>query len=367
MGTSSCQTFMAFILKFLNFLQAFVGVAMIIYSAYMLSQWQHRPDEFPSPAPSHDVSGIPSSDDVVNHLNLALSDNALHINFHSLPAPWFIYACMGIGVIICCITCIGNIAAESINGCCLCFIAVDVSAWLEISGASISATENVNDIKTSKLYYILTCEIASLEAVLVCFIDYCISSTGNGLVALVAFDRHWKKDVPFDPTGELDSLMAFIEDNMDMLKSTRMLASIMFTDSVSVLASEKRRGLWNILKSPGNGDLDICINSLKFASLINSEFAVLSLSSAFSKQHLKALSLLFATILRFMVSSRDVDDDIEAEYDYSSREPLLIPRPSQACGSPRGDSDIWSSRMRQKYGLNTGDSKTQFTESKPVH
>ncbi|KAL0418589.1 UNVERIFIED_CONTAM: Tetraspanin-20 [Sesamum radiatum] len=89
MGTSSCQTFMAFILKFLNFLQAFVGVAMIIYSAYMLSQWQHRPDEFPSPAPSHDVSGIPSSDDVVNHLNLALSDNALHINFHSLPAPWY--------------------------------------------------------------------------------------------------------------------------------------------------------------------------------------------------------------------------------------------------------------------------------------
>ncbi|KAL0461047.1 UNVERIFIED_CONTAM: Tetraspanin-20 [Sesamum latifolium] len=83
MGKSSCQTFLAFILKFLNFLQAFVGVAMIIYSAYMLSQWQHRRDEFPAPAPS-DVSEIPLSADVVNHLNVALGDNALHINFHSL-------------------------------------------------------------------------------------------------------------------------------------------------------------------------------------------------------------------------------------------------------------------------------------------
>ncbi|XP_011083093.1 tetraspanin-18 [Sesamum indicum] len=263
MGTSSCQTFLAFILKCLNFLQAFVGVAMVIYSAYMLSQWQHRGDEFPPPAPSHDVSGIHLSADVVNHLNLALGDNALHVNFHSLPAPWFIYAFMGIGVIICCITCIGNIAAESINGCCLCS------------------------------YALLTTVFLLLEV---------------GLVALVAFDRHWKKDLPFDPTGELDNLMAFIEDNMDILK-------------------------W-----------------VGIAILI-----------------IQALSLLFATILRSMVSSRDVDDDIEAEYDYSSREPLLIPRPSQACGSPRGDSDIWSSRMRQKYGLNTGDSKAQFIESKPVN
>ncbi|KAK4408192.1 Tetraspanin-18 [Sesamum angolense] len=265
MGTSSCQTFMAFILKFLNFLQAFVGVAMIIYSAYMLSQWQHRPDEFPSPAPLHDVSGIPSSDDVVNHLNLALSDNALHINFHS---------------------------------------------------------SQLRD-------YILTCEIASLKAVLV------------GLVALVAFDRHWKKDVPFDPTGELDSLMAFIEDNMDMLKSTRMLASIMFTEQVSVFASEKREcEFWEGNKSVIGVHLPP--RAVQLPSHNETSFL-------------------------FMVSSRDVDDDIEAEYDYSSREPLLIPRPSQACGSPRGDSDIWSSRMRQKYGLNTVDSKTQFTESKPVH
>ncbi|KAK4441542.1 Tetraspanin-18 [Sesamum alatum] len=255
MRTSSCQTCLAFILKFLNFLQAFVGVAMIIYSSYMLSQWQHGRDEFPPPTPSHDVSGIQLSADVLNHPNLALGDNALRINFHSLPAPWFIYAFMGIGVIICCITCIGNIAAESINGCCLCF------------------------------YALLTTVFLLLEV---------------GLVALVAFDRHWKKDLPSDRTGELDSVMAFIEDNMDILK-------------------------W-----------------VGIAILI-----------------IQALSLLLAMTLRSMVSSRELDDDLESEYDYSSREPLLIPRPSQACGSPRGDSDIWSSRMRHKYGLNTGDSKTQ--------
>ncbi|KAI3461015.1 hypothetical protein Pfo_017678 [Paulownia fortunei] len=260
MRTPCCHTFLALILKFLNFLQAFIGAAIIIYSAYMLSQWQHHRDELPPPAPSHDESGIQLPADVINPLNLAsgvvsFDDNVLRIGFQSLPAPWFIYAFMGIGIVVCCITCIGHIAAEAINGCCLCF------------------------------YALLTTIFVLLEV---------------GLVAFIAFNHHWKKDLPFDPTGELDSLMNFIEDNVDSF-----------------------------------GWVGIAIVIIQ------------------------ALSLLFAIILRSLVSSQRVDEDIEADYDLrsSTREPLLIPHASQVSGSTRGDSDIWSSRMREKYGLSTGDAK----------
>ncbi|KAL0435519.1 UNVERIFIED_CONTAM: Tetraspanin-18, partial [Sesamum radiatum] len=39
-----------------------------------------------------------------------------------------------------------------------------------------------------------------------------------GLVAFIALDHHWEKDIPFDPTGELDNLRTFIEDNVDVFE-----------------------------------------------------------------------------------------------------------------------------------------------------
>ncbi|KAG8389124.1 hypothetical protein BUALT_Bualt02G0196600 [Buddleja alternifolia] len=90
---------------------AFVGVAIIVYAAYMLNQWHHHHHQFPPPP------------DVINPLNLASGVVSFNdINSHSLPPPWFIYAFMGVGILVCCITCIGHIAAEAINGCCLCFV-----------------------------------------------------------------------------------------------------------------------------------------------------------------------------------------------------------------------------------------------------
>lgn len=49
----------------------------------------------------------------------------------------FIYAFMGIGILVCCITCIGHIGAEAINGCCLCFVSFSpsLSSFSYLSGS----------------------------------------------------------------------------------------------------------------------------------------------------------------------------------------------------------------------------------------
>ncbi|XP_073144321.1 tetraspanin-18-like [Henckelia pumila] len=242
MRTPCCHTFLALILKFLNFLQTFIGVSMIIYSAYMLNQWHshHEDVSFPNFPPPPTVVSF-------NH-NAGLDSQ-------SLPATWFIYGFMGVGILMCCITCIGHFAAEAINGCCLCFYALlsTVFILLEVS-----------------------------------------------LVAFISLNHQWQKELPFDPTGEFESLCAFIKSNVDVSK---------------------------------------CVG-----------IAIVTI---------QVLSILFAIILRSSVSSQRDDDDIEEDYDFRgrTREPLLHSHSGKASASPRGDSDIWSSRMREKYGLNGGDAK----------
>ncbi|KAL6564536.1 hypothetical protein OROMI_015986 [Orobanche minor] len=281
MRTPCCHTFLAFILKFLNFLQASVGVAIIVYSAYMLSQWQHHNHQF-NPT---DTSGAPRPADVVSTLNLVSGvvfyrDSALRFDLHSLPAPWFIYAFMGIGILVCCITLVGNIGAEAIN------VLISDS---ELDKIIKSLSEGVWKQKI---------DVDDVES----------RNLKVGLVAFIALDHHWEKDIPFDPTGELDHLRTFIQDNVDVF-------------------------MW-----------------VGIAIVI-----------------IQVLSLLFAIILRSLVSSQREDDDIEGDYDFRScvREPMLAPYSSQTSVSARGDSDIWSSRIREKYGLNNGDAKNNALNQNP--
>lgn len=215
----------------------------------MLNHWNHH-----NFLPTASSPGLSLSSSHINPLNLAIDfDNGILFDFHSVepPAPWFIYSFMGVGVLVCCITLLGCIAAESFSGCCLCFYAV---------------------LKTM----LILVEVA--------------------LVAFIAVDHHWEKDIPFDPTGELDSFRSFVEDNIDICKWVGITVVV-----------------------------------------------------------IQALSLPLALILRASVSTRspDVEGD-EDGYDVRRRtwEPLINPQVAQPSGA---HSDIWSSRMREKYGLNSGD------------
>lgn len=238
-----CHFSLAFLLKFLNFLQAFVGLSILLYSIWMLNQWDHFTPQPPLP-----------------HLSLSLprSSSPQFTSDINLPAPWFIYAFMCVGILVCCIAFFGCIAAEIINGCCLCF------------------------------YTVLITVLVLLEA---------------ALVAFIAIDRQWQEDLPADPTGQLASIRSFIEDNQDICRWVGIVVLVV-----------------------------------------------------------QALSLLVALILRATVSTRRADFDDEEEYDVRgrSREPLLNHQSGQTSGPSKGDirgnlSDVWSSRMREKYGLNNGD------------
>ncbi|CAL5207098.1 unnamed protein product [Lathyrus oleraceus] len=236
MRSNCCHFSLAFVLKFLNFLQAFVGVSILLYSIWMLNQWGHY-----SPQPPFSQFSF----------SLSRSFSPHFVSDINLPAPWFIYAFMGVGILVCCIAFFGCVAAEIINGCCLCF------------------------------YTLLITILVLLEA---------------ALVGFIAIDHQWQEDLPFEPTGQLESLRSFIKDNQDICRWV----------GIAVLV-------------------------------------------------VQALSLLVALILRASVSTRREDFDEEEEYDVRgrSREPLLNPQSGQT--SAGNHSDVWSSRMREKYGLNNGD------------
>ncbi|KAJ0110495.1 hypothetical protein Patl1_01654 [Pistacia atlantica] len=252
MQRNCCHISFAFILKLLNYLQAFIGVSIIIYSLWMLDQWNHHVPIYP-PAPSAPSPDISSSlyiflDDhhqVTTPFNLMVSgfDDELGFGLNSikLPAPWFIYSFMGVGILLCCITLIGCIAAEAISGCCLCF---------------------------KQLWWHL------LQLIII----------GKRIFHLTL-------------TGELDSIRSFIEDNIGICKWIGITVVI-----------------------------------------------------------IQALALLLAMVLRAMVSTQRTNFDEEDDYENArgrTWEPLLNSQSNQTSGSTH--SDIWSSRIREKYGLNSGD------------
>ncbi|KAL1203221.1 Tetraspanin-20 [Cardamine amara subsp. amara] len=273
MRHNCCHVSFASVLKILNFLQAFIGVSIIIYSIWMLDQYNHHvpvepPPSQPPAASSPDSyysfssSGIEIntvSDSLKTQINFVLGsagDSGFNLRSLDLPAPWFIYSFMAIGILVCIVTIIGFIAAEAINGCCLCF------------------------------YSILKTLVIILEA---------------ALVGFIAIDRHWEKDLPYDPTGELNSLRAFIEQNIDICKWV----------GIVVVA-------------------------------------------------IQLLSLLLAMVLRAMVSPRqsELDDEDDFENPMSrARENLLGPQANQT-SSGSSNIDNWRSRIREKYGLINGQSQS---------
>ncbi|PKA55759.1 Tetraspanin-19 [Apostasia shenzhenica] len=100
-------------LKIVNSVIGLVGMAMILYSLWMIRAWFRQ------------WSGL--SPDGVS----------------ASSPPWFIYSFLGLGIFLCVITCSGHIAAETVNGHCLsCYTAV--ISLLLILEAAITADIFVN-------------------------------------------------------------------------------------------------------------------------------------------------------------------------------------------------------------------------------
>ncbi|KAL8191906.1 hypothetical protein R6Q57_028637 [Mikania cordata] len=150
----------------------------------------------------------------------------------------------------------GYIAAEAVSGCCLCIYSV------------------------LKFVFILM-EVA--------------------LILLIALDSNWERDLPLDPTGEIDRFQEFVQSDIEFCK-------------------------W-----------------IGIAIII-----------------IQASSLLLGVVLRAMVNSQMKLDEDGTEED--PWKPLVNPHLAQTSVSVNVNgksfhSDAWSSRMRERYGLSSGNVK----------
>ncbi|XP_074585614.1 tetraspanin-19-like [Curcuma longa] len=123
-------------LKMVNSVAGLVGVAFVLYGLWMVRVW--------------------------------------HREIHADPTlPWFIYTSLGLGVLLCLITCFGHVAAETSNAHCI------------------------------SLYMILIFLLIMLEA---------------AITADVIQNKDWEEDFPEDTTGRFNEFKNFIRSNFELCK-----------------------------------------------------------------------------------------------------------------------------------------------------
>ncbi|XP_057957376.1 tetraspanin-19-like [Malania oleifera] len=87
-------------LRTVNFIVNVFGVGMIVYSLWLLKKWKEGIAELPS--------------------------------MFSLPHPWFIYTCLGVGIVVCLSTLSGHMVANCISNSILCIYIVSIYSLLFI-------------------------------------------------------------------------------------------------------------------------------------------------------------------------------------------------------------------------------------------
>ncbi|KAJ8443952.1 hypothetical protein Cgig2_020798 [Carnegiea gigantea] len=289
MRTNYCHRFVACNLKILNFFQFFVGISTLIFSGILLNRWQNRIPLIPSPPPqaparvvapnciqsiNSDVGSLEVADQI-NTLNLARelfvrSDLNLRIQLYSveLPAPCSeggIRSHWGVNFVTLALI-VGIRVPEVIDDDCEIREFKGIVSLLPIGSWHYIMQH----------YLLLTIVILLLEAALVPFFT---------------IDHEWEKDLPYDPTGELERFRCFVQDNADIC---RWVGITLIT--------------------------------------------------------VQAFSLLLSLVLRALISTRGKQPNIENGYA-TSGQPLLNPQQNRSSGLIKGASTrtgMWMTQLRQK-------------------
>lgn len=82
MQRNCCHISFAFILKFLNFLQTFIGVSIILYSIWMLDQWNHHMPPIPPHPRLAPTPYASSSSSIYLPLNLETTQSRVLSHHH---------------------------------------------------------------------------------------------------------------------------------------------------------------------------------------------------------------------------------------------------------------------------------------------
>eukprot|EP00850_Spirogloea_muscicola_P021175 SM000239S08080 [mRNA] locus=s239:60211:62181:- [translate_table: standard] len=297
-----CQGFLLCTLKLANFFLALAGVLAVVYAVWMLGEYNRHTDpddvaaavavpaaSFAAPAGPSFLAAVAKGrlGSVSSPVDALGSDEPRF----ELPKPWFIYAFLGAGVFIACVTFIGAVAGESGHACCLSCTGHAKDECLRVAPAP--------DLAVHLLFHPqYTFGLGVL-----------LLLQGTTAAALY-LDRSWERDLPDDPTGELERTKAFVLKN-----------------------------------------LEIC----KWVGL-----AIISL---------EVLALLLAMTLRAMQDGRRHFEDEDDEYLRPAGRQPLLPRqaaapahvaslpPTASAADPRsaGKTDPWRTRMLDKYGLDTNE------------
>ncbi|XP_060673126.1 tetraspanin-19-like isoform X2 [Ziziphus jujuba] len=123
------------------------GVAMIIYSLWLLKKWE---------------------------LGVAVLPNVSYI-----PRPWFIYTCLGVGIAVCLSTLCGHMVANCMNDYILCIYTLSIFALLLIEVALVVTIyfrmnwevqfskyidENHEDFRSFVMFHLIMCRLIVITA-----------------------------------------------------------------------------------------------------------------------------------------------------------------------------------------------------------
>lgn len=193
MGAHVFRSCLQSTLKIVNSILTMVGLAMVLYSLWMLKEWNSQENAL---RPDSSLVGRPFP-------GLRSSFGHMYVS-SDLPPPWFIYTFLVMGIVLCLITCSGHVAAETANGHCL------------------------------------SCYMLSVGLLLI---------TEAGVTADVFFNKNWEEDFPEDPTGQFDQAKNFVRENFDICKWIGLIVLIL--QVLSVLVAMILRALG---PSTGNDD-----------------------------------------------------------------------------------------------------------------